>query len=69
MITREQFVGRVEAYLERTGSKHFEFGREVLGDPSFVRDLRNGRTPRLDTILKVLAFLDEKDAAISGAAQ
>jgi hypothetical protein len=34
------------------------FGREALGDPRFVFDLRNGREPRQPTVERVRAFLD-----------
>jgi len=33
------------------------FGREVVGDPRFVFDLRNGRDPRPQTVAKVRAYL------------
>ena len=34
------------------------FGREAMGDPRFVFDLRNGREPRQRTVDRVLAFLE-----------
>ncbi|MEG3155151.1 hypothetical protein [Sphingomonas sp. RB1R13] len=34
------------------------FGRESVGDPRFVFDLRSGREPRQATISKVLRYLD-----------
>ena len=50
---------RIEAYLERSGTTATAFGREVLGDPSFVADLRRGRTPGRRTIARVEARLEE----------
>ena len=38
---------RVEKTLRTTGMAPTRFGRESLGDPKFVFDLRNGRDPRL----------------------
>jgi hypothetical protein len=35
------------------------FGREVMHDPRFVFDLRNGREPRDRTVRRVRAFLKE----------
>jgi hypothetical protein len=35
----------------------------VVGDPRFVRDLRNGREPRDDTAARVHAWLDTHEGA------
>ena len=34
------------------------FGRQAMGDPRFVFDLRNGRDPRQRTVERVRAFLE-----------
>ena len=34
------------------------FGKEALGDPRFVFDLRNGRDPRPRTVARVIRYLD-----------
>lgn len=54
-------LGRIEAHIAREGLPPTRFGREVLGDPSFVRDLRHGRTPRPKTAARILAYLDRSD--------
>jgi hypothetical protein len=38
------------------------FGREAVGDPCFVFELRDGRKPRSDTVAKVRAYLDRVEA-------
>ena len=48
----------VEKYLRRNGTAPTRFGRDALGDPRFVFDLRNGRDPRPQTVERVLAFLE-----------
>ena len=48
----------VEKFLRISDIPPTRFGREVMGDPRFVFDLRNGREPRPDTIQRVLAFLE-----------
>jgi predicted transcriptional regulator len=53
----DQFRLRVEAFLKAFGFKPTEFGRQALGDPSFVMNLRRGRSPTLTTADKVLAFM------------
>jgi hypothetical protein len=59
---REQFVERVEAFLVRSGMRPTDFGRESLGDPSFITHLRRGRSPSLDTADRVNAFIDRLEA-------
>ena len=49
---------KVEKFLRITNVPPTRFGRDVMGDPRFVFDLRNGREPRPETIRRVLAFLD-----------
>ena len=49
----------VEKYLRQNGTAPTRFGRDALGDPRFVFDLRNGRDPRPGTIARVRAFLEE----------
>jgi hypothetical protein len=44
--------------LRRNGTAPTRFGREALGDPRFVFDLRNGRDPRPQTVQRVLAYLE-----------
>ena len=58
----DQFLKRVEAFLEATGFKPTEFGRQAVGDPSFVLSLRRGRSPTLSTADKVLAFIAKAEA-------
>ena len=48
----------VEKYLRRSDVAPTRFGREAVGDPRFVFDLRNGRDPRPRTVARVLAYLE-----------
>ena len=49
---------KVERFLKASSIPATRFGREAMGDPRFVFDLRNGREPRASTIDRVLAFLE-----------
>ncbi len=49
---------RIQRHLRRTDTTATQFGREVVGDPRFVFDLRNGREPRAGTVQRVHAWLD-----------
>lgn len=48
----------VEKFLRRCDIPPARFGRDVVGDPRFVFDLRNGRDPRPRTIARVLEYLE-----------
>ncbi len=48
----------IEKFLRRNDTAPTRFGRDVLGDPRFVFDLRNGRDPRPSTEARVRAYLE-----------
>jgi len=48
----------VEKYLRRNDTAPTRFGRDVVGDPRFVFDLRNGRDPRPTTVARVREYLE-----------
>ena len=48
---------RVELHLKQYQISPARFGREAVGDPSFVFDLRDGRRPRPPTVARVDAYL------------
>lgn len=58
----EQFLSRVEAFLQASGLKSSEFGRQAVGDPNFVVNLRRGRSPTLATADRVLRFVERLEA-------
>lgn len=53
-------LNHVEAHLKRHRIPPTRFGREAVGDPRFVFDLREGREPRLRTVRRVLAYLEAR---------
>ena len=54
----------VEKFLRRNDTAPTRFGRDVVGDPRFVFDLRNGRDPRPATIARVRAYLEATQQAL-----
>jgi hypothetical protein len=58
-----QFREQVEAFLKAHRVKPTEFGRQAVGDPSFVLALRRGRSPTLATADKVLSFMTDFETA------
>jgi homoserine dehydrogenase len=51
------FRERVERAIEGSGLTPTEFGRQAVGDPTYVFYLRKGRESRKDTRDKILAFI------------
>lgn len=60
-----EFLETVEAFLAATEISPTTFGKEVLKDPQFVFDLRNGRSPNLATVEKVRAFILRRGNGVS----
>ena len=50
-------LGEIERHLQRAAISETRFGREAVGDPRFVADLRNGREPRTRTIERIATYL------------
>lgn len=55
---------RVEIYLKACRVPPTRFGRDVVGDPNFVSDLREGREPRKTTTRRVLEYLDSRSTSV-----
>jgi hypothetical protein len=51
-------IRQVERFLRDTRMSRTKFGRLSVGDPRFVADLRNGRTPRPETERRVEHFMN-----------
>jgi len=49
---------RVERHLRLTRTPPTRFGRDALGDPNFVFNLRDGRQPRPATCRRIQDYLD-----------
>ncbi len=71
MTTLAEFKATLEAHLKATDTPPSRFGKEVLGDPSFVIDIRKGRKPNLESVERVMKAIDrtkKKLKAKAGAA-
>jgi sulfate adenylyltransferase subunit 2 len=61
----QTFLADIEAFLKSTDTDATAFGKQALGDPSFVFDLRKGRSPSTRTMEKVRAAMSTSAATIS----
>jgi 2,4-dienoyl-CoA reductase-like NADH-dependent reductase (Old Yellow Enzyme family) len=51
------FLAEIEAFLARERAAPSGFGRAAVGDPNFVRDLRDGRAPSLRLVDRARAYM------------
>lgn len=62
MITQAQILTKVEAFLKKTGMSATAFGKNCLGDPNFVSDMRTvKRCPSFQTFNKIEDFMKSGD--------
>ena len=52
---------RIQLFLERAEMTPTRFGREAIGDPRLVKDMRNGRELRESTAARIHAWLDARE--------
>jgi len=50
-------LATIERHLHETGTPPSRFGRQVLGDPRFVHDIRRGRVPGPRTRQRIGVYL------------
>jgi 2,4-dienoyl-CoA reductase-like NADH-dependent reductase (Old Yellow Enzyme family) len=46
----DQFLDEIETFLTQSGMDATAFGKSAMSDPSFVFDLRAGRSPSIRTV-------------------
>jgi hypothetical protein len=51
------FLAEIEAFLARERVPSSTFGRAAVGDPNFVRELRDGRAPSLRLVDRARAYM------------
>ena len=59
----KSFLSEIERFLETAGLDATSLGKQALGDPSFVFDLRKGRSPSTRTIDKVRNWIQQQKSA------
>lgn len=60
---------RIERYLRARKMAPTRFGRNAVGDPWLVPDMRDGRTLRDRTAARVNAYLDRVEAELQARAE
>ena len=60
-----ELLERIEAYIKTRRIPPTRFGRDAVGDPKFVFQLRDGRDPRVSTVHRVIEFIDRSERECS----
>jgi hypothetical protein len=68
MDLAKDFFDELADFLARTGITPTGFGRRALGDPNFVAQLGQGRSPHLRTIARARAFMAHETARLAAIA-
>ena len=50
---------QIEAHLRLRRMSPTRFGREAVGDPNLIMQLRDGREPRARTTGRILAYIEQ----------
>ena len=59
------FLTEIEGFLTKSALDPSSLGKQALGDPSFVSDLRKGRSPSTRTIEKVRAWIRTQETQMA----
>lgn len=52
---------RIERHLRAKRMPATRFGREAVGDPNLIAQLKDGREPRAATVRRILDYLDDNE--------
>ncbi|WP_342248637.1 hypothetical protein [Sphingomonas sp. OTU376] len=64
----EELVSKIETFIARHDMAETRFGRDAVGDPNVLSDLRAGqRLPGLIKLRRIAKFMASKDAEKAGA--
>ncbi len=56
-----ELLADIQRFLQRSGMPPTSFGRDALGDPRFVFDLRKGRQPGAKVSARAYAFIADHE--------
>ena len=63
----QSFLAEIDRFLSSAGIDPTALGKQALGDPNFVFDLRKGRSPSTRTIDKVRSWMAQQTAPTAAA--
>lgn len=67
VLSHTEVVAQIDSFLDRHDMKPSRFGRDALGEPQFVGEVRAGRKPGLATLGKLSEFMRAQDEKLEAA--
>jgi hypothetical protein len=58
-------VAQIDAFLDRQDMAPSRLGRDALGEPQFVSEVREGRMPGFRTLRKLSEFMRRRDRQLN----
>ena len=59
--SQDELIAQIEGFCARHDMSESRLGRDALNNPAFVGGLREGKSPTLETLNRVTAFMRDKD--------
>ena len=57
VLTDQQLLDRIEAFIDLHSMAPTRFGREAMGDGALIQHLKAGRSPSLRNVNKIVDFM------------
>jgi hypothetical protein len=61
----QTLLSDIEAFLAKSGMAPSEFGKAAIHDPNLVRNLRDGRELRFNTVKRVRSFMQRQKSMVA----
>jgi tRNA-dihydrouridine synthase len=55
---------KIERHLRARRMSPTRFGREAVGDPNLISQLKDGREPRSATVARILDYLERNESEV-----
>lgn len=60
-----ELIAKIEGFCRCHDMAESRFGREAVNNPAFISGLRDGKSPTLETLNKLSAFMTETDERVA----
>lgn len=59
--TDAELLASIKAFIDRHNMAPTRFGRDATGEPQLIDSIEKGRSPSLNTLQRIAAFMKAKD--------
>lgn len=58
ILTTDHLLHQIDTFLKRSGMSPTEMGKAIANDSALIFDIRNGRSPSLRTVERIMAYIE-----------